>query len=66
MSSRNLSGIELLNLLEKDQGKRINGQELRFSHLSKIYWPKEKYTKREMLNYYHRVATFQHPFNGRS
>ncbi|HEY4965021.1 MAG TPA: DNA ligase D, partial [Puia sp.] len=62
MSPRDQSGVDLLNPSEEDQEKRINRHELKFSHLSKIYWPKEKYTKRGMLNYYHRVAPFILPY----
>ena len=42
----------LLNPKEKQQVKKVNGHELTFTNLDKIYWPKEKYTKRDMLNYY--------------
>jgi bifunctional non-homologous end joining protein LigD len=40
----------------------INGHELKFSNLSKVYWPKEKYTKRDMLNYYYQAAPFILPY----
>ncbi len=56
------SGNELLSPSEENQVKKINGHELKFSHLSKVYWPKEKYTKRDLLNYYHRVAPFILPY----
>ena len=42
----------LLNPKEESQVKTVNGHELKFSNLSKIYWPKEKYTKRDLINYY--------------
>lgn len=48
----------LLNPSDETQVRRINGHELKFTNLSKIYWPKEKITKRDMLNYYYRVAPF--------
>jgi bifunctional non-homologous end joining protein LigD len=52
----------LLNPSEETQVKNVNGHELKFTHLSKIYWPKEKLTKRDMLNYYYRVAPFILPY----
>ena len=52
----------LLNPTEETQVKKINGHNLKFSHLSKIYWPKEKYTKRDLLNYYYQVAPYIIPY----
>jgi bifunctional non-homologous end joining protein LigD len=52
----------LLNPSEETQVKNVNGHELKFAHLSKIYWPKEKLTKRDMLNYYYQVAPFILPY----
>jgi bifunctional non-homologous end joining protein LigD len=47
---------------EKTQVHEINGNEIKFTNLSKIYWPKEKITKRDLLNYYHEVAPFILPY----
>ena len=33
-----------------------------FTHLSKKFWPKEKYTKRDLLNYYYQVAPYILPW----
>jgi bifunctional non-homologous end joining protein LigD len=52
----------LLNPSEETQVKKINGHELKFTNLSKIYWPKEKFTKRDMLNYYYQVAPYLLPY----
>jgi len=52
----------LLNPSEETQVKKIKGHELKFTNLSKIYWPKEKITKRDMLNYYYQVAPFILPY----
>src|SRR6187402_1039117 len=52
----------LLNPSEETQVKKINGHELKFTNLSKIYWPAEKYTKRDMLNYYYQVAPYLLPY----
>ncbi|MEX6689848.1 DNA ligase D [Danxiaibacter flavus] len=52
----------LLNPSEDTQVKAINGHELKFSNLSKVFWPKEGYTKRDMLNYYYQVAPYIMPY----
>ncbi|MGB8195341.1 MAG: DNA ligase D, partial [Chitinophagaceae bacterium] len=52
----------LLNPAEETQVRSVNGHELKFTNLSKIYWPKEKVTKRDMLNYYYQVAPFILPY----
>ncbi len=52
----------LLNPTDETQVKKLNGHELKFSNLSKIYWPKEKYTKRDMLNYYYQAAPYILPY----
>jgi len=52
----------LLNPSEKQQVKKISGKELTFTNLDKIYWPKEKITKRDMINYYYQVAPYMLPF----
>ncbi|MEO6313836.1 MAG: DNA ligase D [Chitinophagaceae bacterium] len=52
----------LLNPTEETQVKKINGHDLKFTNLSKLYWPKEKITKRDMLNYYYQVAPYIFPY----
>ncbi|AWH86595.1 DNA ligase D [Flavobacterium album] len=52
----------LLNPNEESQVKAINGHNLKFSNLSKVYWPEEGYTKRDMLNYYYQAAEFILPY----
>ena len=51
-----------LNPTDETQVRNINGHELKFTNLSKVYWPKEKYTKRDMLNYYYQVAPYILPY----
>ena len=51
-----------LNPGDETQVRKVGGHELKFTNLSKIYWPKEKITKREMLNYYYQVAPFILPY----
>jgi bifunctional non-homologous end joining protein LigD len=52
----------LLNPQEETQVKKINGHELKFTNLGKLYWPAEKITKRDMLNYYYQVAPYILPY----
>jgi bifunctional non-homologous end joining protein LigD len=52
----------LLNPTDETQGRRINGHELKFNNLSKVYWPREGYTKRDMFNYYYQVAEYILPY----
>jgi bifunctional non-homologous end joining protein LigD len=51
-----------LNPSDKTQVREINGHEIKFNNLNKIYWPKEKITKRDMLNYYYQVAPYILPY----
>jgi bifunctional non-homologous end joining protein LigD len=52
----------LLNPTDETQVRKINGHEIKFTNLSKIFWPAEKYTKRDMLNYYYQVAPYLLPY----
>lgn len=52
----------LLNPSEETQVKAISGHELKFNNLSKIFWPKEGFTKRDLLNYYYQVAPYILPY----
>jgi bifunctional non-homologous end joining protein LigD len=52
----------LLNPTEETQTKKVEGHDLSFTHLSKVYWPKEKCTKRDVLNYYYRIAPYILPY----
>jgi bifunctional non-homologous end joining protein LigD len=52
----------LLNPADETQVRKINGHELKFTNLSKIYWPDEGYTKRDMLNYYYQVTPYMLPY----
>jgi len=54
--------LTLLNPKDESQVRSINGHELRFSNLGKIFWPKEGYTKRDLLNYYYQVAPYILPY----
>ncbi len=52
----------LLNPKEETQTRNIGGHDLKFTNLSKIFWPKEKVTKRDMLNYYYQMAPIMLPY----
>ena len=51
-----------LNPDEETQVKKIGGHALKFSNLNKLYWPKERITKRDMLNYYYEVSSYMLPY----
>lgn len=52
----------LLNPNEETQVRKIHGHELKFTHLSKVYWPEDGVNKRDMLNYYYQVAEYILPY----
>ena len=52
----------MLDPNEESQTIKIAGHELTVNHLSKVFWPKEKYTKRDLLNYYSEMAPHILPY----
>ena len=52
----------LFNPDEETQTIKMAGHELTFNHLDKIFWPKEKYTKRDLIDYYHQIAPYLLPY----
>lgn len=52
----------LLNPKDETQVRKIKGHELKFTNLSKVYWPEDKVTKRDMFNYYYQVAEYILPY----
>jgi bifunctional non-homologous end joining protein LigD len=52
----------LLNPTDETQVREVSGHSLKFTNLSKIYWPKERVTKRDMINYYYQVAPYILPY----
>lgn len=52
----------LLNPKDETQVRKVNGKELKFTNLSKVYWPEDGVTKRDMFNYYYQVADFILPY----
>ncbi len=52
----------LLNPTDKTQVRKVNGHELKFTNLDKVFWPKEGITKRDLINYYYQAAPFILPY----
>lgn len=52
----------LLNPTDDTQVRNINGHDIKFSNLGKVFWPDERVTKRDMLNYYYQVAPYMLPY----
>jgi bifunctional non-homologous end joining protein LigD len=52
----------LLNPTEEAQTREVGGHNLHFTNLSKVFWPKEKLTKRDMINYYYQVVPYMLPY----
>lgn len=44
------------------QTVKVDGCPLTFNHLSKVYWPEDGITKRDMFNYYDQVAEYMMPY----
>lgn len=42
--------------------KKIDGHLIKFTNLNKLYWPEDGISKRDMFNYYDKVAPFMVPF----
>ncbi|SFH23708.1 DNA ligase D [Pedobacter insulae] len=59
---KNATPKTLLNPKDETQIRKVNGKELKFTHLSKYYWPEDKVTKRDMFNYYYQVADYMLPY----
>jgi len=51
-----------LDPVKDSQTVKINGCPLAFNHLSKVYWPEDNITKRDMFNYYDQVAEYMVPY----
>jgi bifunctional non-homologous end joining protein LigD len=52
----------LLNPNDETQVRIVKRHELKFTNLSKIYWPEDGYTKRDMFNYYYQIADYILPY----
>jgi len=52
----------LLNPKDETQVRKVCGHDLKFTNLSKVYWPEDNVTKRDMFNYYYQVGEFIMPY----
>jgi bifunctional non-homologous end joining protein LigD len=52
----------LLAATAKEVTTEIDGHKLKFTHLDKVYYPEDKYLKRDLLNYYDAVAPLLLPY----
>ncbi|MEJ6981454.1 DNA ligase D [Pedobacter sp. P351] len=59
---KNTDRKTLLNPTDETQVRKICGHDLKFTNLSKVYWPEEGITKRDMFNYYYQVAEYILPY----
>ena len=50
--------VSVQSASEKTQVREVGGHPLKFTNLSKVFWPREKISKRDMLNYYYQVAPY--------
>jgi len=61
-ASENTERKTLLNPKDKSQTRNIDGHDINFNNLNKIYYPKKKVTKRDVVNYYYLVAPYMLPY----
>jgi len=52
----------LLNPKDETQVRKVCGHDLKFTNLSKVYWPEDKVTKRDMFNFYYQIAEYILPY----
>ncbi|HXM97221.1 MAG TPA: DNA ligase D [Candidatus Dormibacteraeota bacterium] len=61
-----LDGQGIAEILENEKKEEcrltVDGKELKLTHLSKVYFPKDGFTKRQVLAYYARVSPYLLPF----
>lgn len=48
--------------MAKEIIEKISGQEVKLTHLDKIFWPKEKITKGDLVAYYRKIAPYLLPY----
>jgi bifunctional non-homologous end joining protein LigD len=46
----------------KETHLKISGKDVKVTHLDKVYWPKEKYTKGDLIEYYRKMAHVMLPY----
>ncbi len=45
-----------------DENRKVDGRSVTLTNLSKVYWPEEKITKGDMINFYQRMAPYIIPY----
>ncbi|HKV38678.1 MAG TPA: DNA ligase D [Blastocatellia bacterium] len=53
---------ELFEGRPEEVSLKLGGKDLRLTNLNKVYFPKEGYTKRNLIAYYYKIAKFILPF----
>lgn len=53
---------EFIDTKKESQIVTIDGHDLKLTNLKKIFWPKEKITKGDMLRYYYNIADYMMPY----
>ncbi|MEJ7692490.1 DNA ligase D [Daejeonella sp.] len=59
---KNKTKKTLLNPKDETQVRKICRHDLKFTSLSKIYWPEDGVTKRDMFNFYYQISEFILPY----
>ena len=59
-----MGGADKQDLLEalKEAAPRKSKRKIKFSNLQKVYWPKEGFTKGDLIDYYDKVAELVVPY----
>jgi bifunctional non-homologous end joining protein LigD len=61
-SETKVSSAPLLTEKRAEQLVDVDGHTLKFTNLNKVFFPRETYTKRDIINYYHSVAPLILPY----
>jgi bifunctional non-homologous end joining protein LigD len=61
-SNKKIKAADWLRADENEKTVQLNGKTLKLTNLDKLYWKKENYTKRDLLNYYYDVAPYMLPY----
>jgi bifunctional non-homologous end joining protein LigD len=61
-SAKNNKTGEWIKTEENEKSVILNGETLKLTNLDKLYWKKENYPKRDLLNYYHDMASYMLPY----
>jgi exodeoxyribonuclease III len=61
-SDKAMKTTAFLDESKDSQTVKVDGCPLTFNHLSKVYWPEDGVTKRDMFNYYDQVSEYMVPY----